>query len=384
MKALTGASAVAEAMRQINPEVVPIYPITPQTPIVEEFSKIHANGLVDTEMIHVESEHSAMSATVGASASGVRAMTASSSAGLALMYEILGVASGLRLPIVMNIANRALSSPINIHCDHSDSMGVRDAGWIQIYSENAEEAYDHNFLALKLAEKVLVPTMVMQDGFITSHSMENVRTIKDEGVKDFIGDYKADYPLLDVDNPVTMGALQLTDYYFETKRQLIEAMEKASKIYDDLAAQLSNYTKREYPKIETYGLKDAKAVVIVLNSTAGTARSIARKLREEKNLKVGVVKIRLFLPFPKEDLKTVLSDVDYIAVLDRAVSVGSDAPLYMEVKNTLYNEVKKPQIQSYVYGLGGRDIYEKDIQKVFEDLLAGKIDEEVKYIGLRE
>ena len=383
-KALTGAEAVSEAMRQINPDVVPVYPITPQTPIVESFSQMVADGLVASEMIHVESEHSAMSATVGAQAAGVRAMTASSSAGLALMYEILGVASGLRLPIVANIVNRTLSSPINIHCDHSDSMGIRDAGWIQIYCEDAQEAYDNNFLALKIAQRSLVPAFVMQDGFITSHSMENVEILSDEIVRNFIGEYKPKYPLLNVKKPVTVGALQLPDYFFETKRQLIEAISEVSGIYEEVAQELSEKTGRSYPKIETFGTEDAEVAILVISSTAGTAKAVAQRLREEKGLKVGVIKPRLFLPFPKKELKEITKNLKYLAVLDRAVSLGSDAPLVKEVKNALFDTAQKPEIGSYIFGLGGREIYEKDIEEVFDELLRGEINREIKYIGLRE
>ena len=382
--ALTGAGAAAEAMRQINPEVVPVYPITPQTPIVESFAKMVADGKVDSEMIRVESEHSAMSATIGAQAAGVRAITASSSAGLALMFEVLGVASGLRFPILMNIANRALSAPINIHCDHSDSMGVRDAGWMQIYSENAQEVYDNNFLALKLAERVMLPVMVMQDGFITSHSMENVELVADEKIQDFIGEYQPENPLLNVDKPVTVGALQLTDYYFETKRQQIEAMKTADEVYEGLASQLSGITGRSYPKLETYGLEEAEVAVLTMSSTAGTAQAIAKKLKEKKKMKVGVIKIRLFLPFPQKELREAVKGLKSLAVLDRAVSFGSTAPLAKEVKNALFDVEEKPKVQSYIFGLGGREIYEQDIAKVYKALLKGETSEEAKYIGLRE
>jgi pyruvate ferredoxin oxidoreductase alpha subunit len=383
-QALTGAGAAAEAMRQINPDVVPVYPITPQTPIVESFAQMVANGLVDSEMIRVESEHSAMSATIGAQAAGVRAMTASSSAGLALMFEMLGVASGLRLPILMNIANRALSSPINIHCDHSDSMGVREAGWIQFYSENAQEVYDNNFLALKLAEKVALPVMVMQDGFITSHSMENVEVISDENVQKYIGIYRPENPLLNVNKPVTVGALQLTDYYFETKRQQIEGMTDASNNYQELADQLSKITGRSYSKIETFGMDRAEIAILTMSSTAGTAKATAKKMARRLKTKVGVIKIRLFLPFPQKEIQEAVKNLKFLAVLDRAVSFGSDAPLVKEVKNALFDSKRKPKIQSYVFGLGGREIYEKDISKVFNDLLEENVNGETKYIGLRE
>ncbi|MBD3245079.1 MAG: pyruvate ferredoxin oxidoreductase [Candidatus Moranbacteria bacterium] len=382
--ALIGAEAAAHAMRQIDPCVVAVYPITPQTPIIETFSKFAADGKVNGQIIHVESEHSALSAAVGAQAAGVRSMTASASAGLALMYEILGVASGLRLPIVANIANRALSAPINIHCDHSDSMGVRDSGWIQIYSETAQEAYDHNFLALKLAEKVMLPGMVMQDGFITSHCMENVELLADESAREFIGDYSPAHSLLDVQNPITVGALQLTDYYFETKRQQVKAMEKVDEIYDDVEKMLRAYTKRSYPKLETYFMEDAQTAIIVLNSTAGTAKAVCQKLRK-KNFKVGVIKPRLFLPFPQKELVKIVKNLKSIAVLDRALSFGSDAPLVKEVKNALFGMKKRPKIQSCVFGLGGRDIFEKEIEALYNDLIDDNIKEnKVNYIGLRQ
>jgi len=250
---LTANYAIAEAMRQISPDVVAAYPITPQSAIVERFAKFVANGIVDTEMVRVESEHSAMSACVGASMAGARAMTATCSAGLALMWEILGVASGLRCPIVMPVANRALSAPINIHCDHSDSMGARDLSWIQIYCENAQEAYENVFLALKLAEHsdVQLPVMVCEDGFITSHCVQNVRIYEDDAIKKFISERKPEFDLLDLKSPITVGAIELQDYYFETKRQQEEAMGKALKIYLDAGKELSKTTGNKYPYSES-------------------------------------------------------------------------------------------------------------------------------------
>ena len=385
IKALTGDQAVAEAMKQINPDVVPAYPITPQTEIMMDFAKFVADGVVDTEMIRVESEHSAMSACVGASAAGARAMTATSSAGLALMWEILGVASGLRLPIVMNVVNRALSGPINIHCDHSDSMGARDMSWIQIYSENAQEAYEHSVLAVKLAEhkKVLLPVMVMQDGFITSHSLERVELLDDTKVKKFIGEYKPYKPLLDVKNPVTYGPLQIQDAYFETKRQQIDAMENAYKIFLEIGKELSKITKRNYYYFEEYKTKDAKAVIVVLNSTAGTTKTVIDKMRKEGK-KVGLLKIRLFRPFPYKEVANALKNIKVVAILDRSESFGANAPLFGEIKNSLYGLAKKPELQRCVFGLGGRDISEEDIEKLFEDLLKNKVSDKLRFIGLRE
>jgi pyruvate ferredoxin oxidoreductase alpha subunit len=385
IKALTGDQAVAEAMKQINPDVVPAYPITPQTEIAMTFSKFVADGDVGTEMIKVESEHSAMSACVGASAAGARVMTATSSAGLALMWEILGIASGLRLPIVMNVVNRALSGPINIHCDHSDSMGARDSSWIQIYSENAQEAYEHTILAVRLAEnkKVLLPVMVMQDGFITSHSLERVEVLEDEDVKKFIGEYKPYKPLLDVKHPVTHGPFPLQDSYFEMKRQQIEAMENAYKLFLDIGKELSKITKRDYYYFEEYKTKDAKAVIVVTNSTAGTTKAVIDKMRADGK-KVGLLKIRLFRPFPYREVGNALKNAETVAVLDRSASFGANAPLFSEIRNALYALDKKPRLQSCIFGLGGRDISEEDIEGLFNDLLRGKITHKTRFIGLRE
>ena len=382
VKAITGTGAAAEAMRQINPDVVPAFPITPQTEIMQKFANYVADGIVDTEMIRVESEHSAMSCAVGASAAGARVMTATSSAGLALMWEIVGVASGLRLPIVMEIVNRALSAPINIHCDHSDSMGCRDLGWIQIYSENAQEVYENTLLAIKLAEKMFLPVMVCQDGFITSHGVENVTIYEDSKVKKFVGEHKYPYSLLNVKKPVTHGPLELQDYYFETRSQQIPAMEEAKREYLKIGEELSSITGRKYGYFDEYKLKDAEAVIVVLNSTAGTTKTAIDKLRKEGK-KVGLLKLRMFRPFPYTEIAKVLKNVKKIAVLDRAVSFGANPPLYSEVKNALYDVKYSGDLYSYVFGLGGRNIFVEDIEELFLNMLAGKA-EEHGFVGLRD
>jgi pyruvate ferredoxin oxidoreductase alpha subunit len=384
-KAMTGADAAAEAMRQINPDVVAAYPITPQTPIVMKFSQFVNDGIVDTEMIRVESEHSAMSACVGASAAGVRAMTATASAGLALMWEIVGVASGSRLPIVMNIVNRALSAPINIHCDHGDSMGTRDLSWIQIYSENAQEVYENTLLAIRLAEHkdVQLPVMVCQDGFITSHGVQNVEIFDDDIVKNYLGERKPAKALLNVDDPVTMGPLQLQDYYFETKRQQDVAMENAKKIYLEVGKELTQITGKEYGFVETYNLEDADYVIVTLNSTAGTVKSVIDKMKNHDK-RIGLLKIKMFRPFPYEDVAKYLENKKAIAILDRSESFGADAPIYGEIKNALYSAKNHPKLQSYIFGLGGRDIYEKEIEQVFNDLINDNIEDKKRYIGVRE
>jgi pyruvate ferredoxin oxidoreductase alpha subunit len=385
MKPLSGAQAVAEAMRQINPDVVVAYPITPQTPVVEYFAQFVANGLVDTETIPVESEHSAMSATVGAAAAGARAMCATSSQGLALMWEVVAAVPGLRLPIVMPIVNRALSAPINIHCDHSDTMGATTIGWIQIFSENAQEAYENMFLALRLAEHkdVLIPAMVMQDGFIISHGVENVKILDDDVVKKFVGERNPDRFLLDVKNPYTIGPLALPDYYFEIKRQQEEAIMNAKRIYLEVGEDLSKLTGNKYPYFEEYRIEDAEAVIIVLASAAGTAKDAIDEMRVDGK-KVGLLKPKLFRPFPYKEIRDAVKNIPVIGVLDRSISFGSYAPLYTEIRNSLFELENKPKLQSYIFGLGGKDIFKSDIKQIFEELLSGKVNpEEQKYIGLR-
>jgi len=382
---LTGNHAIAEAMRQINPDVVAAYPITPQSSIVERFAKFVADGVVDTEMIRVESEHSAMSAVVGASLAGARAMTATCSAGLALMWEILGVASGLRCPVVMAVANRALSAPINIHCDHSDSMGARDLSWIQIYCENAQEVYEMIFLAVRLAEHedVQLPVMVCEDGFITSHCVQNVKVYDDEEIRKFVGERKSEITLFNFKNPVTVGAIELQDYYFETKRQQQEAMRNAFRVYLEVGKELSKITGNDYRYFESYRTKDADAIIITMSSSAGTTKAVVDRMREEGK-KVGLLKLRLFRPFPYKELREAVKHAKAIGVLDRSFSFGANAPLFSEVRNSLFGLGKKPKIQSYVFGLGGRDLLEEHVERVFEELLKGETEDGEKYLGLRE
>jgi len=387
---LTGDQAVATAMKQIDPDVVAAYPITPQTEIVMYFSNYVANGQVSTELIPVESEHSAMSACVGASAAGARTMTATSANGLALMWEIVYIAASLRLPIVMPVVNRALSGPINIHCDHSDTMGARDSGWIQIYCESGQEAYENTILAIRIAEHkgILLPVMVCQDGFITSHAVEGVKLFDDKRVKEFVGEYKAAHPLLDVENPVTYGPLDLQDYYFEHKRQQSEAMKGALNILPELFSEFEKTFGTRYDFIDTYKLEDADIAVIALSSTAGTARSVVDELRG-KGVKAGLLRPRVFRPFPSEKIIKALKNVKALAVLDRAESFSAEGgPLYTEIKAALYDSDIKPLVTNYIYGLGGRDIFPDDIKKVYSDLGTAlknkKVSNSINYLGSRE
>lgn len=370
--AKTGNEVMAEAMRQIEPDVVAAYPITPATEIVQIFSQFVADGIVKSEYVAVESEHSAMSATIAASAAGARAMTGTSSQGLSLMWEMLYIASGLRLPIVMAEVNRAISAPINIHGDQSDTMGARDSGWIQIYSENSQEAYDNMIQAVKIAEKAKLPTMVTTDGFIISHCMEVVETYPDEDVKKFIGEYKPERYLLDVKRPYTLGSIDLQDYYFEHRWQLAQAMRDSKEIILEVAKEFEKTFGRKYDMYEKFMMDDAEIAIVVIGSTAGTAKVVIKELRE-KGIKAGLIKIRVYRPFPAEMIAKDLAKVKAVAVLDRADSCsGTYAPVYSDVAAALYGSGNtQPKLVNYVYGLGGREIDTGHIASVYEKL--GKI-----------
>ncbi|OGW75984.1 MAG: pyruvate ferredoxin oxidoreductase [Omnitrophica bacterium RBG_13_46_9] len=390
LTALTGDQAITEAMRQIEPDVVAAYPITPQTEIVMGFSQLVADGKVKTEMIPVESEHSAMSACVGSSASGARTMTATSANGLALMWEVVYIAASLRLPIVMPVVNRALSGPINIHCDHSDTMGARDSGWIQVYSENGQEAYENAIVAVRIAEhkNIMLPVMVCQDGFITSHAVEGIDLFPDDKVKQFIGEYKREHSLLDVENPVTYGPLDLQDFYFEHKRQQVEAMGNALNTIPEILDEFNKTFGRSHDLVEGYRLDDAETAIVVLSSTAGTTRVVVDELRKE-GMKVGLLKPRFFRPFPKERIMKSLSNLKAVAILDRSESFSTlGGPLFNEIKSALYESDRRPLAVNYVFGLGGRDIFPADIKKVYKELeeikKTRKIRSLISYLGVRE
>lgn len=388
-RAMTGAECAAEAMKQVNPDVVAAYPITPQTDIMHAFAQFVADGTVDTDLVTVESEHSAMSACVGAGAAGARTMTATSANGLALMWEIVYIASGLRIPMVMNVVNRALSGPINIHCDHSDSMGCRDSGWIQLYSENGEEAYENTLMGVKISENpdVLLPVMVCQDGFITSHCVETAEMIDDDTVKSFIGNYTPHYPLLDVDKPVTYGPLDLFDYYFEHKRQQLLAIENSKKVIREVFDAFGKISGKNYDFFEGYMLDDAEKVIFCCNSSAGSARVVVDELRA-KGEKVGLLKMRVFRPWLNEMIVEKLKNAKAVAVLDRSASFGAlGGPLFNEVRSSFHESNNKPGIINYIYGLGGRELDLEQIRKVFnelENVKNGNIGELVRYLGVRE
>jgi pyruvate ferredoxin oxidoreductase alpha subunit len=369
--AVTGNVLVAEAMRQCEPDMMAAYPITPQTTIVEEFAKFVANGRVHTEYVTVESEHSAMSACVGASAAGARVMTATSSQGLALMWEELHIAAGMRLPIVMANANRALSAPINIHCDHSDIMGARDTGWIILFAETAQEAYDNTLMAVRIAEHpdVLLPVMSTLDGFITTHSIDRAEIMNDETVAAFVGDYEPTYSLLDTDNPVSHGNFAgLGGPYFEFKSSQRKAIERSRDVIKSVASEWSGICGRPFGMVEGWGMEDAEVAIVVIGSTAGNARHVARGMRA-KGVKAGVLKVRCFRPFPYVELAEALAGVKAVAVMDRSESFGAEGgPLFLEVRSALYDAAERVPVVNYIYGLGGSDVKTELIERVFTDL----------------
>ena len=386
---LSGNEATAIAMKQINPDVVAAFPITPSTEIPQYFSTFVANGEVDTEFVAVESEHSAMSATIGAEAAGARAMTATSANGLSLMWEMIYIASSLRLPIVMALVNRAVSGPLNIHNDHSDAMGVRDAGWIMLFSENNQEAYDNMLMAHRIAENknVLLPLMVCQDGFITSHSIENIELESDEEVKKFIGTYKPEHYLLNDKEPIAVGPLDLQAFLFEHKAQQAEAMKNAKQVIKEVSEEFEKWTGRKYEFFEKYMLDDAEIAIVCMNSTAGTTKAVVNKLREN-GIKAGLLKIRMYRPFPVDEVAEALSHLKAVAILDKADSLnGAGGALFEDVTSSMYVNKKQVPMVNYVYGIGGRDTTEAQIESVYEDLQkiasSGDIGNPYRYLGLR-
>lgn len=387
---LSGNEAVAFAMKQINPDVMGAFPITPSTEIPQYFATYVANGEVDTEYVSVESEHSSMSVCIGAQAAGGRAVTATSSCGLALMFEMLYVASSSRLPITLALVNRALTGPININNDHSDSMGARDAGWIQIYSETNQEAYDNFIQAMPIGEnaEVRLPVMICQDGFITSHAVANIELLEDENVKEFVGEYEPEHYLLKKENPLAVGPYDISAYYMEHKKQQAEAMKNAKAVILKVAKDFETMSGRKYGLFEEYEMEDAELALVIIASSAGTAKAAIKALRKQGK-KVGLIKIRVFRPFPMEELAQALGHVKAVAVMDKAESFSAcGGPLFAETRSALYDLETRPKMINYVYGLGGRDITIPHFEYIYEQLQqiaeTGNLGEIYRHIGQRE
>ncbi len=387
---LSGNEAVAIAMRQINPDVMPAFPITPSTEIPQYFSSFVANGKVDTEFIPVESEHSAMSAAIGAEAAGARTLTATSSCGLAYMWEELHVAASDRLPIALALVNRALSGPININADHSDGMGARDCGWIQIYAENNQEAYDNFIMAYRIAEHpdVMLPIMSCMDGFITSHAVENILLEDDEKVHDFVGEYNPDHYLLNKDEPLAVGPYSVTNYYMEARRAQAEGMANVPRVATEVAAEFEKTFGRHYGLIEEYRMEDAEYAFVIMGSAAGTMKEYVDRMRQQGE-KVGVIKIRMFRPFPAKEVAAALKGVKAVAIFDRAESFCNvGGPLSAEVTRAMFYGKVRAEVMDYIYGLGGRDLLEEHAYKVLDDLKQIVSDsgseDFYRYLGVRE
>ncbi|NLT21301.1 MAG: pyruvate ferredoxin oxidoreductase [Syntrophomonadaceae bacterium] len=367
---LSGNEAVAYAMKQINPDVMGAFPITPSTEIPEYFAGYVADGEVNTEYVTVESEHSSMSVCIAAQAAGARAVSATSSCGLALMYELLYVAASCRLPITLACVNRALSGPININADHSDSMGARDSGWIQIYAENNQEAYDNFLMAMPIGEtpSVRLPVMTCMDGFITSHAVENIELLETDVVRKFIGEYHPEHYLLKKENPLAVGPYDVSPYYMEHKMLQAEAMKAAKARILEVAAEFEKISGRSYGLFEEYRMEDAELALVLIGSTAGTAKAAVDKLRDD-GVKAGLIKVRVFRPFPGEELARALAGTKAIAVMDKSEGFSAaGGPLFAETRSALYDLNQRPYMVNIVYGLGGRDVKVEDIEKVFDRL----------------
>lgn len=384
-RGLTGNDAVALAWRQINPDVVAAYPITPSTQIVEHFSEFVAAGEVTTQFIPVESEHSAMSACIGAAASGARVMTATSSQGLALMHEVLYVASGLRLPIVMAVANRALSAPLNIHGDHSDAMGSRDSGWLQFFAKDVQEAYDLTILAVRIAERARLPVMVGLDGFTLSHSLEVMTPYPDGAVREFVGPGPVDaYGFLAGGPPVTIGPLALPDAYMDFRRAHAEAMARTLEIIESETHAFNAHFDRTLPAfVETSGMDDAEAAIVMMGSYAGAVGEAVTKWRAQGR-RVGLVRLVTFRPFPQSVLTLALTNAEAVAVMERADTLSTmGGPLGIEVRAALHSEGLRQPVTDIIFGLGGRELTPDGLEQVAEMLEVGEVDG-VRYLGTGE
>ncbi|MCM1179115.1 MAG: pyruvate ferredoxin oxidoreductase [Clostridium sp.] len=386
---LSGNEAISYAIKQVNPDVMPAFPITPSTEIPQYVANYIANGEMDTDFIPVESEHSSMSATIGASAAGARALTATSSCGLALMWEELYVAASNRLPLALCLVNRALSGPININCDHSDSMGARDTGFIQIYAENNQEVYDNFVQAYRISEHkdVMLPIMICQDGFITSHAVENIELLEDSDVKNFVGEYEPENFLLNADQPMALGPYAVSNYYMETKMAQNIAMHNAKKVIAEVGKEFGAMSGRSYGFFEAYRMEDADYAMVIIGSAAGTAKDAVDILRS-RGMKAGLLKLRVFRPFPDEEIAAALKNCKAVAIMDRSEGFRSKGgPLGTEIKAALFDHAANIRAFNLIYGLGGRDFTVEEAESVYKELEAydkeGKAFREYRYVGLR-
>jgi len=385
-----GNMANSQALRQADVDVVAAYPITPSTATVENYAMFHANGYIDGEVMMTESEHAAMSACIGAGAAGGRVATATSSQGLALMIETLYQASGMRIPVVLCLVNRALAAPLNVNGDHSDLYLTRDSGWISIDAFSPQEAYDMTLMSFKISEHpaVRLPVISNQDGFMTSHTAQNVTPLKDEVATKFVGDYLQVNALLNFDKPVTHGVQTEQDWHFEHKAKQHDALMGSKKVIEETFAEFKELTGREYKVVESYGMEDADVAIVCLGSTFETAKLAIDQIKKEEGIKVGVVAPRLFRPFPLEELAASLQNVKAVACMDRSAPGGTVGALYNEVSGALINFENRPLVTNLIYGLGGRDMTVAGLKNIFrtldKDAKDGKINGKIQtLIGVR-
>jgi pyruvate ferredoxin oxidoreductase alpha subunit len=381
--AINGDSAIALAWKQIDPDVCAAYPITPQTIIVEKFAEYVANAEVSTEVVCVESEHSALTLCTSSASAGARTFTATASQGLAYMWEMLPITAAMRVPLIMAVANRAVSGPININNDHGDAMAARDCGWLMLFSENVQEAYDMSIVAPKIAENVDVqlPCMVNLDGFVLTHAIERMTTLDTQVIRDFVGEHRPLYPLLDVKHPVSHGNMDGPDFYYPHKYQSVIAMEKALGVCEDVFKQFKEISGREYHLVEEYKCDDAEYIAIILGSSFGTMKATVDLLRE-KGLKVGCAMPRVFRPWPAEALAKVMAGKKGVVVFDKHLSIGAYGPMFPEVTAAATDLDKMPKMYNVIYGLGGADATVAGFEKSFEAVVNGSA-EKIHYLGVR-
>lgn len=383
-----GNMAASHALRQAQIDVVAAYPITPSTPIVQNYGKFLSDGYIDGEFVMVESEHAAMSACVGAAAAGGRVATATSSQGFALMVEVMYQASGMRVPIVLNLVNRALAAPLNVNGDHSDMYLSRDTGWLSLCAYNPQEAYDFNLMAFRIAESTRIPTIVNQDGFICSHTAQNVNPLSDEEAYKFVGEFKPKNAMLDFSKPITYGAQTEEDWHFEHKAQLHHDIMESAKTIEEVFAEFAKLTGRKYSLVEKYDMDDAEVAIVALGTTVESAR-IAAKNARAKGIKAGVVSIRTLRPFPYTQVAEALKNCKAVAMLDRSLPAGAMGMLFNEVGvAVLQNSTSKPVLSNYIYGLGGRDMTQDILNEIYQELdnnaKAGKLTHATQqFVGLR-
>lgn len=388
--AINGAEAVAYAMRQAEPDVVAAYPITPQTLIIEKFSEYVADGLVRTEFVEVESEHAAMSACIGASVAGGRAATATAGPGLALMFEMLSVASGMRLPIVLHLATRAFSAPLSILCDHSDLMAMREQGWVIMSGANPQEAYDQSVIAHKIAEHpdVMIPFANALDGFAVTHVVERVDVLPDDVVRDFVGEYEPEHYVLKPGVAETFGAWAHRDYYYELRVQMAEALKNALPVVEQVLAEYSEMSGRRLRILEPYRLEDAEVALVFLGSADGAVNAAVDAARDN-GVKAGALRVRLYRPFPAKAVAEALSHVAAVGTLDRALAIGAPGNgLFLDVMASLATRTGRPAMKSFVYGLGGRDPakehFDEAIQQLADPETREGVPGDTAYLGLRD